>query len=56
MAKIDLEGVASASQDKSWEGFTKNFQVIRMQNTLMKFGKMHLDFFIRSNRLPSKII
>jgi len=44
MAKIDLEGVASASQDKSWEGFTKNFQenIANLRNRA-KFGQIQSD-------------
>tara|TARA_Y100000590_G_scaffold18320_1_gene21833 strand:+ start:1088 stop:1534 length:447 start_codon:yes stop_codon:yes gene_type:complete len=44
MAKIDLDGVASASASKSWEGFTKNFQenIANLRNRA-KFGQIESD-------------
>ena len=44
MAKIDLEGVASASASGSWEGFTKNFQenIANLRNRA-KFGQIESD-------------
>ncbi len=44
MAKIDLDGVASASAAKSWEGFTKNFQenIANLRNRA-KFGQIESD-------------
>ncbi len=44
MAKIDLEGIAGASQDGSFEGFTKNFQenIANLINRA-KFGQIASD-------------